>query len=65
MCYFSGSMFLSIQSTSDIRALKSFLGETCNSVFIDLTVSSEWEDWKEGIQVLRNESGQTVKGLLC
>lgn len=40
-------MFLSIQSTSDIRALKSFLGETCNSVFIDLTVSSEWEDWKE------------------
>lgn len=47
MCYFSGSMFLSIQSTSDIRALKSFLGETCNSVFIDLTVSSEWEDWNQ------------------
>ena len=44
MCHFSGSRFLNIQPASDIRALKSFLGETCNTVFIYLTVNSEWED---------------------
>ena len=44
MCHFSGSRFLNIQPTLGIRALKSFLGETCNTVFIYLTVNSEWED---------------------